>query len=85
MEKTINKSNSIRETAEVYENDSNLSLRRAATLYNVHYISIINYFTNKIKPAPDYFVTYQKLTSVEENILKQYIFRTYNADFPLSI
>jgi hypothetical protein len=70
MEKTINKSNSIREAAEAYENDPNLSLRRAAILYNVHHISITNYFTNKTKPAPDHFVIYQKFTPVEENILK---------------
>jgi hypothetical protein len=70
MEKVINKSNSIREAAETYENDPNLSLRRAATLHNVHHISITNYLTNKTKPAPDHFVTYQKLTPVEENVLE---------------
>jgi hypothetical protein len=85
MKKVINKLNFIREAAEAYENDLNLSLRRAATLHNVHYISITNYFTNKIKPAPDYFITYQKITLIEENILEQYIFRAYNIGFPLSI
>jgi hypothetical protein len=70
MKKAINKSNSIREAAEAYENDSNLSLRRAATLYNIHHTSITNYLTNKIKSAPDHFVTYQKFTPVEENVLK---------------
>jgi hypothetical protein len=85
MEKAINKSNSIREAAEVYENDPNLSLRRAATLHNVHHTSITNYLTNKIKPAPDHFVTYQKLTPVEESVLEQHILRAYNAGFPLSI
>jgi hypothetical protein len=58
MEKAINKSNSIREAAEAYENDPNLFLRRAAILHNVHYTSITNYLTNKIKPAPNHFVTY---------------------------
>jgi hypothetical protein len=85
MEKVINKSNSIRKIAEAYENNSNLFLRRAAILHNIHYISIINYLTNKIKSAPNYFVIYQKLISVEENILEQHIFRAYNADFSLSI
>jgi hypothetical protein len=85
MKKIINKSNSIREAAEAYENDSNLFLRRAAILYNIHYISITNYFTNKTKPAPDHFIIYQKLTPVEENILKQHILRAYNTGFPLSI
>jgi hypothetical protein len=70
MEKAINKSNSIREAAEAYENDPNLSLRRAAILYNIHYISITNYLTNKIKSASNYFIIYQKFTPVEENILK---------------
>jgi hypothetical protein len=74
MEKAINKSNSIREAAEAYENDSNLFLRRAAILYNIYYISITNYFTNKIKPALDHFIIYQIFTPVEENILEQYIF-----------
>jgi hypothetical protein len=70
MEITINKSNFIREASEIYENDPNLSLRRAAILYNIHHISITNYLTNKIKPAPDHFIIYQKLTSVEENVLE---------------
>jgi hypothetical protein len=85
MEKTINKSNSIRKAAEIYENDSNLFLRHAVTLHNIYHISITNYLTNKTKSAPNYFVIYQKLTPVEKNILKQHIFRTYNADFSLSI
>jgi hypothetical protein len=58
MEKAINKSNSIREAAEAYKNDPNLSLRRAATRHNIHHISITNYLTNKTKPAPDHFITY---------------------------
>jgi hypothetical protein len=70
MEKAINKSNSICKTAEDYENDPNLSLRRAAILYNVHYISITNYLTNKTKPAPDHFIIYQKLTPVDESVLE---------------
>jgi hypothetical protein len=70
MKKAINKSNSIRETTETYENDPNLFQRRAAILYNVHHTSITNYLTNKIKPTSDYFVIYQMLTPIEENILK---------------
>jgi hypothetical protein len=58
MEEIINKSNSIREIAEAYENNPNRFLRRAAILYNIYYISIINYLTNKIKFALDYFITY---------------------------
>jgi hypothetical protein len=58
MEKIINKSNFIREIAEIYENDPNLFLRRAIILHNIYYISIINYLTNKIKPAPNYFIIY---------------------------
>jgi hypothetical protein len=85
MEKVINESNSIREAAEVYENDLNLFQRRAATLYNVYHTSITNYLTNKIKVASDHFVTYQIFTPVEENVLEQHILRAYNADFPLSI
>jgi hypothetical protein len=85
MKKAINKSNSIRGAAEAYENDLNLFLRRAAILPNIHYTSITNYLTNKIKPAPNHFVIYQKFKPVEENILKQHILRAYNAGFPLSI
>jgi hypothetical protein len=85
MKKAINKSNSIREAAKAYENDSNLFLRRAAILHNVYHISITNYLRNKIKSAPDHFIIYQKFTPVEENILEQYIFRTYNAGFSLPI
>jgi hypothetical protein len=71
MEKTINKSNFIREAVEIYENDFNLFLRRAAILYNAYYISITSYLTNKIKPAPNYFIIYQKLTPVEESVFEQ--------------
>jgi hypothetical protein len=74
MEKIINKLNFILEISEIYENDPDLSLRRAIILYNIHYISIINYLTNKIKPALDHFIIYQIFTPVEENILEQYIF-----------
>jgi hypothetical protein len=70
MEKVINKSNFIREIAEFYENDPNLFLRRAVILYNIYYISIINYLTNKIKFVSNYFIIYQKFTPVEENILE---------------
>jgi hypothetical protein len=70
MKKITNKSNFIREATEAYENDPNLFLRRAATLYNIYYISIINYFTNKIKSVSDHFIIYQKFTPVEKNILE---------------
>jgi hypothetical protein len=70
MKKIINKSNSIREAAEIYENDPNLFLCRGAILYNIYYISITNYLTNKIKFVSDYFIIYQKLTPIEKNILE---------------
>ena len=44
-------------------------MRAAAYFYGYSDKSIANYLNGKIKPAPDYFVSYQKLSPIKENIL----------------
>jgi hypothetical protein len=85
MEKTLNKSKAIREAAEAYEIDENLSMRAAATSHHVYQTSIKNYLDSKTKPVPDQFAFYQKLSPVDECVLEQHIFRAYNASFPLTV
>jgi len=60
-------------------------MRPATRLYSYSDKSIANHLNNKIKSTPDYFISYQKLSPVEEKILTQHIIRTYNSSFPLTI
>jgi len=70
MEKTLNKSEAIQKTVKAYNNNNNiLSTRAAARLYSYSDKSIANHLNSKIKPAPDYFVSYKKFSPIEENIL----------------
>ena len=69
MKKVFNKSKVIQKAIKVYKNNDTLNIRAAASLYGYSDKSIANHRNNKIKPAPDYFVSYQKLSPIEENIL----------------
>jgi hypothetical protein len=85
MEKTLNKSENIRKTVEIYKNDSELSLRDITKFYPYTSQSIINYLNNKYRLTPNVYASSQRLTPVEKNILIVYIIQTYRSDFALII
>ncbi len=58
MKRALNKSEVIQKAVEVYKNDDILSMRAAARFYGYSDKLIANYLNNKIKPAPDYFISY---------------------------
>jgi hypothetical protein len=58
MEKALNKSEAIKKAVEAYKNNENLSMRAAARIHGCDPKSVSNYLKGKIKPAPDYLVTY---------------------------
>ncbi len=65
MKKTFNKSKAIQKTVETYKNNDILSIRAATRFYDYSDKSIANHLNNKIKPTPDYFIFYQKLSPIE--------------------
>jgi len=69
MKKVFNKSKVIQKAIKVYKNNDTLNIRAAARLYDYSDKSIANHLNSKIKPAPDCFVSYQKLSPVEEKVL----------------
>ncbi len=85
MEKAFNKSEAIQKTVEVYKNNDIFSMRAVVYFYDCSDKSIVNHLNGKIKSAPDYFVSYQKFSPIEENVLAQYIIRAYNLGFLLTI
>src|SRR6266498_3836271 len=85
MNKALNKSENIQKAAEAYKNNPNLSIRRAAAIYNVAPNSVSNYLNGRTKPAPDYFTSYQKLSSIEESVLVEHIMRGYHSNYLLTI
>ncbi len=85
MKKALNKSEAIQKAIEAYKNNDTLNIRAVARLYGYSDKSIANHLNNKIKPASDYFVSYQKPSPVEEKILTQHIIRAYNSGFLLTI
>ncbi len=58
MKKALNKSEAIQKAVEVYKNDDTFNMRAVARLYGYSDKLTANYLNNKIKPAPDYFVSY---------------------------
>jgi hypothetical protein len=82
MEKALNKSEATKKAVEAYKNNENLSMRAAARMHGCDPKSVFNHLKGKIKFAPDYFVTYQKLSLIEESVLARYIIRAYNLGFP---
>ncbi len=85
MNKALNKSEAIKKAAEAYKNDPNLSFRRAAAIHDVAPNSIRNYLNGQTKPTFDCFVSYQKLSLIEESVLVEYIMRGYYLGYPLTI
>jgi hypothetical protein len=85
MEKAILKTKAIQAAALAYQNDPELSYRKAASLHKVSTQSVINYCSGKTIPAPDVFVTNQKLSPVEEAVLVEHSFECYKQGFPLTI
>jgi hypothetical protein len=85
MEKAVNKSRAIQKATDAYKKDPNLSYRAAGTVFGVTGQSIINHCSGKTKPAPDCFVSYQKLSPIEECVLVEHCMQAYQADFPLTI
>src|SRR6266536_4435633 len=75
MNQALNKSEAIKKAAEAYKNDTNLNFRRAAIIHNVTPNLIRNYLNSQIKPAPDHFASYQKLSLIEESVLVEHIMR----------
>jgi hypothetical protein len=73
MEKSLNKSENIRKTTEVYKNNPKFTIRSAATIY--HYISqsIINRLTEKYRPISNIYASSQRLIFIEKYILIIYI------------
>jgi hypothetical protein len=85
MEKAPNKSEATKKAVEAYKNNENLSMRAAVRMYGCNPKLISNHLNSKTKPAPDYFIIYQKLSPIEENVLAQHIIRAYSLEFPLTI
>jgi len=85
MNKALNKSENIQKAAEAYKNDLNLNIRRAVVIHNIAPNSVSNYLNGRTKPAPDYFTSYQKLSSIKESVLVEYIIRGYYSDYLLTI
>ena len=85
MEKSLKKSEQIKKAVEAYNNDAELSYRAAANIHGVSPQSIINHLKGKNQPAPDTFITSQKLTPIEESVLVRHSLRAYESGFPLSI
>ncbi|SRR6266536_4437044 len=85
INKALNKSENIKKPAEAYKNDPNPNIRRATAIHNITPNSVSNYLSGKTKSAPDYFTSYQKLSSIEESVLIKHIMRGYYSGYPLTI
>ncbi len=69
MQKAINKAIAIKETALTYQNNPSLSYRSVAKIHRISTQSVIRYYNSETTPAPDIFITSQKLSPVEEAVL----------------
>jgi hypothetical protein len=85
IEKSLNKAKSIQKAVEIYQYNSNLSYRFAATIYEYAPQSVIDHNTDKKSYAPNRYVANQKLSPIEESVLVVYIKKIYKAGFPLAI
>jgi hypothetical protein len=81
MKKSLKKSESIRRAVEIYKNDPKLTIRKVATIYQYTPQSGLNHLHDQIQDAPRFCVSPQKITSVEENILIEYIIRNFKLNF----
>jgi hypothetical protein len=73
MEKSLNKSENIRKTIEIYKNDPKFIIRFAATIYYYIPQSIINRLIEKYGSVSDIYAFSQYLISLEKYVLITYI------------
>ncbi len=66
IQKALDKTKAIQKAALAYKNNNSLSYRKAAKLHEISHQAAINYYSGKIIPASDIFITNQKLSRVEE-------------------
>ncbi len=85
MKKALVKPERIRNTVKTYKNNENLSIRQAVLFNNISPQSVINHLNNKIIFISDRHASYQKLISIKEKVLAQYILRAYESDYSLTI
>jgi hypothetical protein len=85
MNNTFKKAESIRKTVEAYETDFTLGMHDAATIYKYLYQSIHNRLTKKNRPAPNTFISQQKIWPIEESVLVEHYIRNFKTDFPIII
>jgi hypothetical protein len=84
LTKTDIKVNNIFKAVETYEaEDSDLSIRRAAALFHYSSASISNHINARkdVQYLLDLAVEYQKLTLIEEAVLKNYIYNYFQSEF----
>src|SRR6266498_1314253 len=80
--KTDIKANNILKAVEAYEaKDSDFLMRRAAALFYCSPVLIFNYINARkdVQYLPDLVVEYQKLISIEEAVLKDYIYDCFQS------
>jgi hypothetical protein len=82
---TLKKTESIRKAVEAYEIDPTLGTRDAATIYGYLYQSIYNRLNRKNGPAPNAFISRQKIWPIEESVLIEHYIRNFKAGFPITI
>jgi hypothetical protein len=81
------KANNILKAVKAYEaEDSDLSMRRAATLFHCSTTSISNHIKkrNDVQYLPDLAVKHQKLTPIEEAALKDHIHDCFQSGLSLT-
>ena len=83
--KTDIKINNIFKVVEAYE-DSGFLIRRAATLFYCSPASISNYINARkdVQYLLDLVIKYQKLTPIEEAVLKDYIYNYFQSGLSLT-
>jgi hypothetical protein len=81
------KANNIFKAVEAYKaEDSDLLIRRAVVLFYYSFISISNYINARkdVQYLLDLIIEYQKLTLIEEVVLKNHIHNYFQLEFSLS-
>jgi hypothetical protein len=85
MDNTIKKAESIRKAVEAYETNSTLGMSGTAIIYKYSHQSINKRLTKKNQPAPNTFISQQKIWPVEESVLVEHYIRNFKTDFPMTI
>jgi predicted transcriptional regulator len=87
LSKTDIKTNNILKAVKAYETEnSDLSIRRAATLFHYSSASISNYINARkdVQYLSDLAIKYQKFTPIEEAALKDHIHNFFQSELSLS-